>query len=160
MKLFILIFSVIFLFSCQKESNQPQNNTGFKKQEIIVLKKDSSINSKKPIGSKKNKPETKCKEIKGVMLHGEECLISSTSLEKVYEEIADKSLVTDAEFLLKKLPENEVSKKMGKNGIISITYIPNPDKIDIEMFYESGITEIHLIKQKENVKRQIIYNAD
>ncbi|WP_312077192.1 hypothetical protein [Chryseobacterium sp.] len=160
MKLFILVFSVIFLFSCQKESNQQQKNTGFKKQENIVLKKDSSINSKKPIGSKESKPEIECKEIKGVMLHGEECLISSTSLEKVYEEIADKSLVTDAEFLLKKLPENEVSEKIGKNGIISITYKPSPDKIDIEMFYEGGITEIHLIKQKKNVKRQIVYNAD
>lgn len=101
-----------------------------------------------------------CKEITGTMLQGEECLIPAVSLETVYEEMIQKSLVKDAQFLVKKLPKIVTTQKINKNGIIDIKYKPGNNKIDIEMFYEGGITEIHLAKQGHNVKRQIVYNLD
>jgi len=101
-----------------------------------------------------------CKEIKGTMLQGEECIISGASLEKVYEEMVQKSLVRDAQFLVKKLPKIATTQKIDKNGIIDIKYKPGNNKIDIEMFYEGGITEIQLVKQGHNVKRKIVYNLD
>ncbi|MBD8082502.1 hypothetical protein [Chryseobacterium caseinilyticum] len=106
------------------------------------------------------KSSIECQEIKGVMMKGEECLIRNISLEDAYDEIIKKSLVTDAEFLLKKLPAGNYSQKIGKKGIVEITYRLSQNKIDIEMLYEGGITEIHLMKKDQNVKRQIIYNFD
>lgn len=106
------------------------------------------------------KADVLCKEIKGTMLRGEECLISGASLEQVYEEMVQKSLVKDAQFLLKKNPKIATTQKINKNGIIDIKYMPGNNKIDIEMFYEGGITDIHLVKKGQNVKRQIIYNLD
>jgi hypothetical protein len=141
-------------------------------EDPIVLSSDENIlkkyNYRKICGLTEKDSQTKtvlkssieCQEIKGVMMKGEECLIRNISLEDAYDEIIKKSLVTDAEFLLKKLPAGNYSQKIGKKGIVEITYRLSQNKIDIEMLYEGGITEIHMMKKDQNVKRQIIYNFD
>lgn len=104
--------------------------------------------------------KTNCKEITGDMLSGEECIVSSNSLESVYREMIDNSLVKDSEFLLKNLPKINTSEKINKNGIVNISYKVNPNVVTIEMLYEGGITDIVLTKQNKTVKRKIVYNAD
>lgn len=108
----------------------------------------------------RNLSKTNCKEISGDMLSGEECVVSSNSLEVVYKEMIDKSLVRDAEFLLKKLPKINTSEKINKNGIVEISYKVKPNTVIIEMLYEGGLTDIELNKENQTVKRKIIYNAD
>lgn len=104
--------------------------------------------------------KTNCKEITGEMMSGEECTISSHSLEDVYQEIINKSLVRDSEFLLKRLPKINTSEKVNKNGIVEISYKINKNSVIIEMLYEGGVTDIELYKQNQSVKRKIVYNAD
>lgn len=113
--------------------------------------------NKKP---NKNLSKTKCKEVKGVMLYGEECIVSSNSLENVYNEIIDQKLVRDSEFLLKTLPKTNTFAKINENGIAEIKYKINSNSVIIGMFYEGGITDIELYKQNESVKRKIVYNVD
>lgn len=94
------------------------------------------------------------------MLYGEECIVSSNSLENVYNKIIEQSLVRDSEFLLKTLPKTYTSAKINENGIVEIKYKVNPNSVIIGMFYEGGITDIELYKQNELVKRKIVYNVD
>lgn len=94
------------------------------------------------------------------MLYGEECIVSSNSLENVYNEIIDQKLVRDSEFLLKTLPKTNTFAKINENGIVEIKYKINSNSVIIGMFYEDGITDIELYKQNESVRRKIVYNVD
>jgi len=109
---------------------------------------------------KNNLTKTDCKELNGEMYTGEECLIISSSLENVYKEMIDQSLVKDAEFLLKQLPKTNTSEKINKNGIIEINYKIKQNEVLIEMLYGGGVTNIELTKVNQSVKRKIVYNAD
>lgn len=124
------------------------------------FRKACGIQAKKSEKSVNNISRTNCKEITGEMLSGEECIISSNSLDAVYSEIIEKSLVRDSEFLLKKLPKSNTSEKINKNGIVEISYRVNKNSVIIEMLYEGGITDVELYKQNQSVKRKIVYNAD
>lgn len=118
------------------------------------------IQAKKSVKSVNDNLKTNCKEITGEMLSGEECIISTNSLDAVYNEIVEKSLVRDSEFLLKKLPKINTSQKINKNGIVEISYKVSKNSVIIEMFYEGGITDVELYRQDQSVKRKIVYNAD
>jgi hypothetical protein len=124
------------------------------------FRKTCGLNPKKSDDKLSNTAKTNCKEIKGDMLSGEECLISSKSLDDVYKDMVDHSAVKDAEFLLKKLPKINTSEKINKNGIIEIAYKVKQNEVLIEMLYAGGVTDIELKKQNESVKRKIVYNAD
>lgn len=124
------------------------------------FRKSCGLKAKAVENQKNNLAKNNCREIKGDMLSGEECSISSKSLDEVYKDIIDKSLVRDSEFLLKKLPKINTSEKINKNGIVEISYKISQNSVIIEMLYEGGVTDIELNKQNQTVKRKIVYNAD
>lgn len=123
-------------------------------------RKSCGITPKKSENKISNSAKTDCKEIKGQMFSGEECLIPSKSLDEVYTKMINQSVVKDGEFLLKKLPKMTTTEKINKKGIIEIIYKIKQNEVLIEMLYAGGITDIELKKQNESVKRKIVYNAD
>lgn len=123
-------------------------------------RKSCGLKAKAFENQKNTLAKNNCREITGDMLSGEECSISSKSLDEVYKDIIDKSLVRDSEFLLKKLPKINTSEKINKNGIVEISYKISQNSVVIEMLYEGGVTDIELNKQNQTVKRKIVYNAD
>jgi hypothetical protein len=123
-------------------------------------RKSCGISPNKSENKISNSAKTNCKEIQGEMFSGEECLIPSKSLDEVYHNMINQSVVKDGEFLRKKLPKMTTTEKINKNGIIEIVYKIKQNEVLIEMLYAGGITDIELKKQNESVKRKIVYNAD
>lgn len=149
------------LFDITADPEEPVE-ISFKKELLTQydFRKVCGITTRKNEKSIANIAKTNCKELTGEMMSGEECIISSNSLEDVYQEIINQSLVRDSEFLLKKLPKTNTSEKVNKNGIVEISYKINKNSVIIEMLYEGGVTDIELYNQNQSVRRKIVYNAD
>lgn len=130
-----------------------KNNDIFKNCQISkISNKSSSITS--------GKIEKNCKKISREMMSGEECILKNIQIKNGYNDIIKNKLVDDFDFLLKTLPKENQSIEINKNGLITIDYTINPQKIDISMTYEGGVTEIILEQMGTNLKRKIQYNAD
>jgi hypothetical protein len=127
---------------------------------LLSTYKISELCGMKPPQLSQKKADTSCKEIKGDMLSGEECLISSATLVNVYKDIVNKGLVNDSKYLPKELPVKSTSVNIDQNGLMSADFKVQDKKISIEMQYAGGNTEIVLEKVGNNVKRTITYSAD
>ncbi|SDQ12808.1 hypothetical protein SAMN05421664_0637 [Chryseobacterium soldanellicola] len=106
--------------------------------------------------------KTDCKEVKGEMVTGEECMIASGTLQSVYNEIVNKGLVQDSKFLSKELPKKTNSMNISENesGLMQVKYTINAKTINIEMDYPGGVTNIDLEQKSDGIKRKITYSAD
>lgn len=106
--------------------------------------------------------KTDCKEVKGDMLSGEECMIVSGTLQSVYNEIVSDKLVEDSKYLSKELPKktNSVNISENENGLMQIKYNVTGKTVNIEMDYPGGVTSIDLEQKSKGVKRTITQSAD
>ncbi len=114
----------------------------------------------KAAGSPQRKTDISCKEIAGEMTSGQECIISSATLEKAYKDLIDKGAVKDSKYLPKELPAKNTSMEINQNGLMNIDFKVTGNKVSIEMLYAGGTTDITFEKQGNNVKRTVMYNAD
>ncbi|KAA0127824.1 hypothetical protein FY557_11765 [Chryseobacterium sp. SN22] len=106
------------------------------------------------------KTDVSCKEITGEMASGQECILSSTTFEKAYQDLINKGAVNDSKYLPKQLPAKNTSMEINKDGLMNIDFKITGSKVSIEMLYAGGTTDIAFEKQENNVKRTVIYNAD
>ncbi|WP_294221229.1 hypothetical protein [uncultured Chryseobacterium sp.] len=106
------------------------------------------------------KADVSCKEITGEMASGQECIISSATLEKVYKDLINKAAVKDSKYLPEKLPVKNTSMEINQNGLMNIDFKVTSNKVNIEMLYAGGTTDITFEKQGNNIKRTVMYNAD
>ncbi len=84
----------------------------------------------------------------------------ATSMQAVYQETLRKGDIEDTEWLLPQLPKRSKEVDVGKNGLISVSYIISPKRAKVEMYYEGGVTTLTLREQSAGVKREITYSAD
>lgn len=110
--------------------------------------------------SVQQKTDVSCKEITGEMASGQECILSSTTLEKAYQDLINKGAVNDSKYLPKQLPAKNASMEINKGGLMNIDFKITGSKVSIEMLYAGGTTDITFEKQGNNVKRTVMYNAD
>ncbi|KUJ60005.1 hypothetical protein AR687_20505 [Flavobacteriaceae bacterium CRH] len=120
-----------------------------------IPKTEISKNSKSDTSKDKD-----CKDIVVEMGGGEECLVRNSTLENVYANIIKDEAVTDSKYLLNAIPTNNKSIDINENGLINIEYKIGKDKIEIEMNYQGGVTEVKIEKSNNDVIKTIIYNAD
>jgi len=101
-----------------------------------------------------------CKTITVEMGKGEECILKNTTIEKVYANIIKNGEVDDYKYLLKLIPKNDKTIEINKDGLMSIEYKVQKNKIEISFSYSGGVTEVNLEKVDNDIKRSIIYYAD
>ncbi|SHH61235.1 hypothetical protein [Flavobacterium johnsoniae] len=105
----------------------------------------------------KNPKSIDCKTITVEMGKGEECLFKNANIEDVYSSIIRDKEVDDYQYLLKLIPKNDKSILINKNGLISIEYKVNKDKVEIKFSYDGGLTVVNIENDNNDVKRTIIY---
>lgn len=106
------------------------------------------------------KADFSCKEITGEMASGQECILSSTTFEKAYKDLIDQKAVNDSKYLPKELPSKNTSVEINKNGLINIDFNITADQVSIAMLYAGGTTDITFEKQRNKIRRTVMYNAD
>lgn len=120
----------------------------------------SEICGLKTVESVQQKTDISCKEIAAEMASGQECILSSTTLKRAYQDLIDRGAVNDSKYLPKELPAKNTSLEINKNGLMNIDFKINTDRVSIEMRYAGGITEVTFEKQGNKVKRTVMYNTD
>ena len=90
----------------------------------------------------------------------ERCIIKNSTVKDVYLDLIKNKLVDKSEKLQKGIPQKSEKIKVNSDGLISIDYIINKNKVQIEMFFDGGITTILLEQIGNNVKRIITSSAD
>jgi hypothetical protein len=75
----------------------------------------------------------------------------------VYSSIIRDKEVDDYQYLLKLIPKNDKSILINKNGLISIEYKVNKDKVEIKFSYDGGLTVVNIENDNNDVKRTIVY---
>ncbi len=83
--------------------------------------------------------------------------IKNTNIEDVYSSIIRDKEVDDYQYLLKLIPKNDKSILINKNGLISIEYKVNKDKVEIKFSYDGGLTVVNIENDSNDVKRTIVY---
>ncbi|WP_294263620.1 hypothetical protein [uncultured Chryseobacterium sp.] len=127
---------------------------------IFTKHSPSELCGLKAAAPPQRKTDISCKEITGEMASGQECIISSATLEKVYKDLINKAAVKDSKYLPEKLPVKNTSMEINQNGLMNIDFKVTSNKVNIEMLYAGGTTDITFEKQGNNIKRTVMYNAD
>jgi hypothetical protein len=104
--------------------------------------------------------ENDCKTNQIEMGVEEICIIKNSTINIVYLDLIKNRLIDKSEKLEKSIPQKSEKIKVNSDGVISIDYIINKDKIQIEMFFDGGLTTILLEQIGNNVKRIITNSAD
>lgn len=90
----------------------------------------------------------------------ERCIIKNSTVKDVYIDLIKNKLVDKSEKLQKNIPQKSEKIKVNYDGLISIDYIINKNRVQIEMFFDGGVTSILLEQIGNNVKRDITNSAD
>ncbi|CAH0266551.1 hypothetical protein [Chryseobacterium sp. Bi04] len=142
----------------------PDNPTelNYKKELLSKFdyKKNCGLKSNITEDYKDDLSKTNCKKITSEMLSGEECNISSINMDLVYKQIINEKLVDDSNYLLESIPLKNQTLKINQNGLLSINYRISKEKIEIELSYDGGVTNVILTKEANHIVRKIIYSAD
>lgn len=101
-----------------------------------------------------------CEEVPIEMGSGRICTIKNTNLIKAYQEIYVNKLIEESSVLPKRIPLSDSIININKNGLIDVEFKVKPQKVEITMSFDGGVTEIVLEKSKNNIKRGIFYYAD
>lgn len=147
-KIVCIVFLALAFINCKKSNSD---------EELKSIKKLPNTNST----SKKERKETEdCKDIEVEMGLGKECILKSTDLDLVYQNIIKNKEVEETEYYLSSIPGENKSVEVSKNGLISIDYNITKDKAVITMNYEGGVTEVTLEKLENTIKKSIYHYAD
>lgn len=147
-KIVCIAFLALAFTNCKKSDSD---------EELKPIKKPATTSA----ASKKEKVETEdCKDIEVEMGAGRECILKSTDLDLAYQNIIKNKEVEETEYYLTEIPSENKSVEVNKNGLISIDYEINQNKVAITMNYEGGVTEVTLEKLENTIKKSIYHYAD
>ena len=147
-KIACIAFLALAFTNCKKSNSD---------EELKPLKKPETTSS----ASKKEKVQMEdCKDVEVEMGAGRECILKSTDLDLAYQNIIKNKEVEETEYYLTEIPSENKSVEVNKNGLISIDYEINLNKVAITMNYEGGVTEVTLEKLENTIKKSIYHYAD
>lgn len=128
----------------------------------ILTKTVNHSDTKSGVSKSENIIKNPCKSIYGPMFSGEECLLSSLTIEDSYKDILEEKLVENVHFLHLDLPKKNETLEINdfESGLLSIVYKRKNQIIEIDMEYVGGVTSITLEQRGNDVLRKIIYYAD
>ena len=112
------------------------------------------------IEGKNNKNDDDCKTNQIEMGFEKICIIKNSTIKDVYLDLIKNKLVDKSEKLEKSIPQKTEKIKINAEGLISINYIKDNNRVQIEMSFEGGETTILLEQIGNNVKRVITTSAD
>lgn len=143
--------------SCKNESEKAANKVATLKTDSIPVKKTVVDNT----SENKEIPTLKeCTEKQIEYETEQECIFKNVSIDEVYERTIKDKDIEKTELLLTVLPKENITKEINEDGLISINYMVNPNKTDIEFLFAGGVTTLSLEQQNKDVKRIIIHSAD
>lgn len=147
-KIACIVFLALALTNCKKSTSD---------EDVKSTKETVTTNS----AVKEEKIEKEdCKDIEVEMGAGRECILKTTDLNEVYQNIIKNKEVEETEFFLAEIPAENKSVEVNKNGLISLDYEITKDKVFIAMNYEGGVTEVTLQKIENTIKKSIYHYAD
>lgn len=101
-----------------------------------------------------------CEDVAIEMGSGKICTIKNINLINAYQEIYVNKLVEESSVLPKTIPLSDSIININKNGLIDVEFKVKPQKVEIIMSFDGGVTVLVLEKVKNNIKRGIYYYAD
>lgn len=158
MKNIFFALTLLTCIGCKKESTSEQVKTKTIPQSTISTnpKKETSHE----VESKDATNETECTDIPVEMGSGEECILKDININNAYVNLIQNKEVEDVNYLLPSAPIKNQTVEINKNGLMSIEYQVQKNKITITMSYAGGETETSLEQISNNVKRSIYHYAD
>lgn len=147
---------LVLLFANCKNNNSDQESESVKTPSVTTTSAPVKQET-----NKNNETETEdCKDVEVEMGSGRECIVKSTDLNKVYQNIIKNKEVEETEYYLSDVPNETKSVEVNKNGLMSIDYVITKDKAAISMNYAGGVTEVTLEKVNNTIKKSIYHYAD